>query len=195
MTSITRETVRELLSEMVKAGNHRSKGRPAARGTIQASLRTLSAIFTTAEDDGLVPVNPTRRLSAQVALSAADELSEIEVFDRGELAHLLSLAEHDVPEYHPFLLCLARTGMRLGEAMGLEWRDMDWAARVILVRRGRRRNRVSQPKNGKARRVDMSRQLAEALQGLKTLQEAEAVVAGQAPPERVFSDRTGGPIQ
>jgi hypothetical protein len=62
MTSITRETVRELLSEMVKAGNHRSKGRPAARGTIQASLRTLSAIFTTAEDDGLVPVNPTRRL-------------------------------------------------------------------------------------------------------------------------------------
>ena len=41
----------------------------------------------------------------------------------------------------------------------------------------------------------MSRQLAEALQGLRTLQEAEAVVAGQAPPERVFSDRTGGPIQ
>jgi integrase len=41
----------------------------------------------------------------------------------------------------------------------------------------------------------MSCQLAEALQGLKTLQEAEAVVAGQAPPERVFSGRTGGPIQ
>ena len=58
------------------------------------------------------------------------------MFDRGELAHLLSLAEHDIPEYHPFLLCLARTGMRLGEAIGLEWRDVDWTARVILVRRG-----------------------------------------------------------
>lgn len=34
MTSITRETVRTLLSEMVKAGNQRSKGRPAARRTI-----------------------------------------------------------------------------------------------------------------------------------------------------------------
>jgi integrase len=72
---------------------------------------------------------------------------------------------------------------------------VDWPARVIHVRRSRRRNRVSHPKNGKARRVDMSRQLADALQSLKTLQEAESVVAGQAASERVFSDRTGGPIQ
>mgnify|MGYP003694220111 CR=1 FL=1 len=39
MTSITRETVRTLLGEMVKAGNQRSKGRPAARGTIQRRAR------------------------------------------------------------------------------------------------------------------------------------------------------------
>jgi integrase len=195
MTSITRETVRTLLGQMVKVGNQHSKGRPAARRTIQGALRTLSAIFTTAEEDGLVPTNPARRLGAQVAPTAADSLSEIEVFDRGEVSRLLGLAELDYPEYYPFLLCLARTGMRLGEAIGLEWRDVDWTTRVILIRRSRRRNRVSQPKNGKARRVDMSRQLAEALQGLRTLQEAEAVVAGHAPPERVFSDRTGGPIQ
>jgi integrase len=117
------------------------------------------------------------------------------VFDRAELGRLLSLAEQDVPEYHPFLLTLARTGVRLGEAIGLEWRDVDWTARVIHIRRSRRRNRVSQPKNGKSRRVDMSRQLAEALQSLRTLQEAEAVLAGVAPSERVFSDGTGGPIQ
>jgi integrase len=195
MTSITRETVRTLLGQMVKVGNQHSKGRPAARRTIQGALRTLSAIFTTTEEDGLAPMNPTRRLGAQVAPTAADSLSEIEVFDRGEVSRLLGLAELDYPEYYPFLLCLARTGMRLGEAIGLEWRDVDWTARVILIRRSRRRNRVSQPKNGKARRVDMSRQLAEALQDLRTLQEAEAVVAGHAPPERVFSDRTGGPIQ
>jgi integrase len=164
MTSITRDTVRTALGEMVKAGNQHSKGRPAARRTIQGALRTVSAIFTTAEEDGLVPMNPTRRLGAQVAPTAADALSEIEVFDRGELSRLLGLAELGYPESFPFLLCLARTGMRLGEAIGLEWRDVDWTARVILIRRSRRRNRVSQPKNGKARRVDMSRQLAEALQ-------------------------------
>jgi len=41
----------------------------------------------------------------------------------------------------------------------------------------------------------MSRQLAETLQSLRTLQEAEAVVAGLAPLEGVFSAQTGGPIQ
>jgi integrase len=134
-------------------------------------------------------------MGKHVAPSAADDASGIEVFDRDELAHVLGLAEQDYPAYHAFILCLARTGMRLGEAIGLEWRDVDWAGGVILVRRGRRRNRVSLPKNGKARRVDMSRQLAETLQSLRTLQEAEAIVAGQAPPERVFSDRRGRAIQ
>lgn len=41
----------------------------------------------------------------------------------------------------------------------------------------------------------MSAQLAEALRGLKSLQEAEAVVNGTAPPERVFSTPNGTPIQ
>jgi integrase len=195
LTSITRDTIRTLLGEMIKGGNYRSKGRPAARGTIQAALRTLSAILTTAEEDGLIPVNPTRRMGKHVAPTGADEAHEIEVFDRAELSRLLSLAERDWPEHYPFLLSLARAGLRLGEAIALEWRDIDWANRIILVRRTRRRNRVSEPKSGRARRVDMSQQLADVLRGLRTLQEAEGVVAGQAPPERVFSDRTGGPIQ
>jgi hypothetical protein len=65
---------RTLLGEMVKAGNQRSKGRAAARGTIRGALGTLSAIFTTAEEDGLVLVNPTRRLGTQVAPTAADSV-------------------------------------------------------------------------------------------------------------------------
>jgi integrase len=196
LASITREVVRTLLGEMVAQGNRRSKGRPASRGTIQAALRTLSAILSTAEEDGLIPTNPTRRMGKQlVAPTGTVGTHEIEVFSRDELSHLLGLAERESPEYYPFLLCLARTGMRLGEAIGLEWRDVEWRARYIIVRRSRRRNRVSEPKNGKARRVDMSQQLADVLRGFKTLQEAEAVVAGSALPGRVFSNRAGGPIQ
>jgi integrase len=64
---------------------------------------------------------------------------------------------------------------------------MDFERRVLIIRRTERRGRVSVPKSGKARRVDMSRQLTHALLGLKSLQEAEAAVAGIAPPARVFS--------
>jgi integrase len=195
LTSITRESVRTLLGDMVRGGNQRSKGRPVARGTMQAALRTLSAILTTAEEDGLIAINPARRMGKQLAPTGADELHEIEVFDRAELSRLLKLAEQDTPEWYPFVLCLARAGLRLGEAIALEWRDIDLATRIILVRRSRRKNRVTEPKNGKTRRVDISPQLMNVIWDLKTLQEAEAAVAGHPAPGRVFSDRSGGPVQ
>jgi integrase len=103
--------------------------------------------------------------------------------------------EDERPGYYPFLLCLARTGIRLGEAVALEWRDVDFAARVLLIRRSRRKARVSEPKNGKARRVDISPQLAAALHTLKSIQDTEAIVHGGPSPERVFSDHHGGSIQ
>ncbi len=195
LTSITRETVRNLIGELARDGNRRSPGRPISRGTVREALHTLSAILSTAEEDGVIPSNPAREWGKHLAQTRAEEVEETEVFTRDELRRLLEVAERGWPEYHPFVLCLARTGMRLGEAIALEWRDVDWANRVILVRRSRRQNRVSVPKNGKARRVDMSAQLGEVLRGLKTLQEAEAGVNGTAPPERVFSTPHGTPIQ
>ena len=55
------------------------------------------------------------------------------------------------------------------------------------MRRSIRRGETKVPKNGKARRVDMSQQLAAVLQGWKSLQEAKAVVDGVAMPESVFT--------
>ena len=54
---------------------------------------------------------------------------------------------------------------------------------------------MSEPKNGKARRVDMSAQLVEVLRNLRSLQEAEAIVKGTGAPQRVFSTPEGTPIQ
>jgi hypothetical protein len=67
------------------------------------------------------------------------------------------------------VLCLARSGVRLGEAVALEWRDVDFDRRVLLIRRSERRGRVSQPKSGEARRVEMSRQRARVLRGPEEL--------------------------
>ena len=92
----------------------------------------------------------------------------------------------EYPDYYAFVLCLARSGVRLGEAVALEWRDVDFDRRVLLIRRSERRGRVSVPKSGKARRVEMSRQLARVLADRKSFQEAEAALAGHAAPPRVF---------
>jgi integrase len=174
----------------------RPDGTPAtvARATVREALRTLSAILTTAEEDGLIPSNPARRMGRHLADTGASEAREVEVFSREELSALLDVTTREFSHYYPFVLCLARTGMRLGEAMALEWRDVDWKNRLILVRRSRRRGRVSEPKNGKARRVDMSAQLDAALRGLRSVQEAEAIVTGRDPSHRVFSTPDGSPM-
>ena len=124
-------------------------------------------------------MNPAARIFGEVRKTEATEVEDIEVFSPEELASLLAVTAEGWPQWHTFLLCLARTGIRLGEAMALEWRDIDFDRRVVIVRRARRKGRVSPPKNGKGRRVDMSHQLTQALQSLQSLQEAEAALGGR----------------
>jgi len=71
---------------------------------------------------------------------------------------------------------------------------VDFANRVILIRRAERRGRVYTPKNHAVRRVDMSPQLTDCLRNWKSLREAEAALEGRPYPERVFTNSGGRPI-
>jgi len=52
-------------------------------------------------------------------------------------------------------------GLRLGEAIALQWGDIDWHRGFIEMRRAFVRGRLTTTKNTKPRRVDMSAQLQE----------------------------------
>lgn len=99
------------------------------------------------------------------------------------------------------MLTLARTGLRIGEALTLQVDDLDFNRRELWVRRtwGSRRKtlgdrRINAPKNNRARRVDMSRQLARVLQDHLTLRQAETIVAGHEPSPWLFAGPDGQPI-
>jgi integrase len=186
LTAITRHTIRDLVGTVQAAGSRRTKGKPITRRTIQRTMTVVSVILGQALEDGLIQSNPCARLGKLLPPAMPDAEAEIEVFKHQELANLLAVAERDFPEAYPFVLTLARTGLRLGEAVGLEWRDVDLSQRVLLIRRSVRLGRVSLPKNGKTRRVDMSPQLVACLSNLRSLQAAEAAVQGQPAPERCF---------
>jgi integrase len=198
LTAITRERVRTCLAELAAIGNRRTtKQRPLARTTLKVTLTVLHAILARAVEDGVIPRNPAAGLAREIRATTATEATEVEVFTREDITRLLTVAEQDWPAWHPFLLTLARAGLRLGEAVGLEWRDVDFDQRVLIVRRSvnHRQRRVSAPKSGKGRRVDLSRQLAAGLRAHKSLREAEAALAGNPLPERVFSTPEGEPIR
>ena len=70
---------------------------------------------------------------------------------------------------------------------GLEWGDVDFNGCFLEVRRSIVKGRVEIPKNGKTRRVDMSKQLTGTLKELRTQRKRETLSKGWAKvPDRVF---------
>lgn len=85
--------------------------------------------------------------------------------------------------------------MRLGEALALQWGDIDFHGRFVTIRRNFSRGKIETPKNGKSRRVDMSMQLAEVLEGLKHERKLEALKKGWGKiPEWAFVNHSGNPL-
>src|SRR5205823_14446537 len=90
---------------------------------------------------------------------------------------------------------LARTGLRFGEALALQWEDLDWHGRFIEVRRTFSKGRLTTPKSGKTRRVDMSQQLTDTLKGLLLERKKETLRKGWGTvPPWVFCSGVGTPL-
>lgn len=84
---------------------------------------------------------------------------------------MLVTAAQEMSEAYPLVLTLARTGLRIEEALTLQPHDLDFERRELWVRRtwGSRlkalaERRINTPKSGRIRRIDMSQQLCEGLQ-------------------------------
>lgn len=109
----------------------------ADRGYASAKLcRTvLSGICGWLVRQGALPVNPARELTPLEAdrdriarALSVDELREwLALLDGSELAR-----RHDLPDLARFMLA---TGLRLGEALGVTWADVDLGAGTVAVNR------------------------------------------------------------
>lgn len=99
---------------------------------------------------------------------------------------MLHGAKEGAPHLYSLLLCAVRTGMRQGELIALQWSDIDFRGQFIEIRRTWRRGRLSDTKNHKIRRVELSPQLLDHLRELYDTQQLEASMSGNRAPEWVF---------
>jgi integrase len=156
--------------------------------------RTVSSVLTQAVEDGILAANPAFRLGRYYRYDGNPK-AEIRPLTRDEAALFLSAAHEYAAAECPLFLCALRTGMRLGELLGLQWGDVDFHGRFIEVRRNLVAARLTTPKNGKNRRVDLSAQLGETLKTLLTARKAEALKRGWGRvPDWVFCNENGGPL-
>jgi integrase len=182
LQAITREKVKALAMACLKKGQ--------SPKTVQNIVRCLSSLFSHAVEDNLVAVNPA--LKPGKFLPKISKRRKIDPLTREEVVLLLETAKRKLPRYYPLFLCAARTGLRMGELLALQWQDVDWQGRFIEVRRNFTHWQLTTPKSGESRRVAMSRELAQTLKDVLLERQIDAGATGTDIPLWIFPSETGG---
>ena len=162
--------------------------------TVRGIARTLRTVLSQAVEDGKLPANPALRMGRY--LRRGDEAkTPIQVLTRDEAALLVGTAEAHFPRWHPWVLLALCTGLRLGEQIGLQWGDVDWNGRFVVVQRNFVRGVLTSPKSHRRRRVDLSSQLLTTLVGWRRFLQARAMEKGTNTPQWVFRSLSGTPLE
>src|ERR1700742_224143 len=101
--------------------------RGASTSTLRQLRSTLSAMFSTAVEDGLLRSNPVRgvRIPAPRKIEAGDD--QVKALTREELHRFLAALPND--DWRLFFEFLVHTGLRISEAVGLRWEHLDLGER------------------------------------------------------------------
>ena len=153
LDQITRTDAQRLLNQKQRDG--------FATGTVENIKALVSGLFTHACDEGVISSNPALRLGRYI--NKHDRRKEVRPLSREEVARFLATARQHTPDHFPLLLTAFRTGMRMGELLGLAWGDVDFSGNRIRIQRNYTHGDFTTPKSHKSRTVDMSDQLAAVL--------------------------------
>ena len=199
-SSLGSTRLRDLQRGQVKFLLNQKRAAGLSKNTVRLIRACLSSMLAEAVDDSMLKANPAALASRRRAGKRTDSITPnerqkaIRPLSEEQIEALLNEARAD-REYYPLLLTLARTGVRPGEAMALQWDDLDFSNREILIERALSAGQIGTTKTGGVRRVDMSQTLAETLSQLFIEREKETLRRKWAEiPPWVFINRQGKPL-
>jgi integrase len=145
--------------------------------TVNNVLTVLSVALKTAVEWGVIERVPCsiKLLRAPKSVAAFHDFSDFE--------KLVEAANGDGATAHLIVLLGGEAGLRCGEIMALEWRDIDFNNRQLSVARSEWKGHITTPKGGRVRHVPLTEQLTEALKAARHL---------RGP--RVICDEKGQPL-
>lgn len=193
---ITEGQVKDFLFNKVTAG--------FAYSTITHMKNVISGVLTKAVDDKVISENPALNLGKKFMKRIEDAIEARKVtngeeegnpdpLSKEELKRLLDKVHKHYTAHYPLFLFLARTGARTGEALGLQWGDIDFNGRFINLKRSLSRRKITTLKGKRIRRVDMSRQLAQVMEAHLVKSKEKGMKLGLGDhPVYVFTNRLGG---
>jgi integrase len=135
-----------------------------APNTVRLAVAPVRALLATAVEEGLLRANPAAGLRIAQRRPETEEVEQAKAMTEDELSALLTEVGKRAQRWWLFFAFLAWSGLRIGEAIELRWKDVDLGQRIVHVRRRFFDNRIGPPKTKYGnRRLRLTPELARAL--------------------------------
>lgn len=162
---------------------------PFSDSTVRNIVKPLRGCLATAVREGLIRSDPARDVDLPHRPTVeGSEQDDVRAMSRDELALLLSLFPG---RWRLFFWFLAATGLRISEAIALQWRhvELDGPTPHVKVRRGLVKCRMEPPKSRYGRRdVPLDHALVGELRELRSERDETA------PNDLLFAAMNGSPL-
>jgi integrase len=186
LRDIGRRDIKEVLGRKLTEGLERS--------TVLTILAVLRAVLSDAREDEILVGNPAAALGRQLRLQdvGREAPERVRAMDRGQLERFLAAARDALT--FPLFAVMVKTGLRLGEALGVQWGDLDLEAREAKITRAWGHMRAEHsPKSGHGRTIDLSPGVVALLRSHKTRLAERALAEGREFSAWVFPSPQGRP--
>jgi len=160
--------------------------------SIPNALRVLRSFFSWSIEEEIVSTNPAKDPSK---IFKVDSPFRGDYLRPEEVPAYLDGVKKKAPRHQALFRTMIFTGPRIGEAIGLEWGDIDWRGKFLTFQRSSWRGHVTSPKTASSiRQVQLSPEMIEVLKEHRRAIAEESLKAGRPMPETVFVNEIGSPL-
>lgn len=156
--------LRALARRDIKAMLAAKLGEGLKRSTVKMIVGVLNTVLAAAREEEILLTNPASSLGRELKLwpGSREATERIRAMTPGQLDRFLVAATGSAS--YPLWFTMSRTGLRLNEALGLQWGDLDLEAREARIQRAYSNDRrVDTPKAGHGRTVDLAASVVDVL--------------------------------
>lgn len=131
VSKLTYRKIQAFITSLGRIGVNQKTGLGLSKKTQHHYLNFISDVMLFAKRCGIINDNPCRDISF-----SKSPTKEIEIYSLDEAKKLLAAIDDKAPlKYKLFFNLLAYCGMRRGEALGLEYKDINYGTSVLTISR------------------------------------------------------------
>lgn len=131
MDKITKRNVQLFINSLESDGrNQITKGRLSSK-SVHDYLSFVSSVCSYAIELNMIKENPAKGI--KIAPNGIQEAQDDKCYTLEEAQQFLELLQNEPPLRKAFFVCAIYAGLRKGEILGLEWKDIDFETRILSI--------------------------------------------------------------